>query len=282
MIAVLLLLIGAYAAYWWFYKLAPVRRALDPIWHSSHSQQEYWVEVQGAIHSGVWMHDDGFTVGKFGDKSWAKWIMKKVKPGDSMNCFGSPCHSASSMSLITNQDIGDNADDWLEWWGKNWSKSQEEWIADGFHLKEVNIDVPPRPEQHLVLLALLGDSEPDEFYSVPRHLEYNAFRCLRDTGFDAVKFVIANKELSPEIERGLLRYAKFEHRWPSASNVGILPFANTERDELGRPLPRILGWQFQAVVYLLIFIPVLTGIALLVRSKKAAWKVVEQAESLKP
>jgi len=132
-IAVLLLLGGAFCGYWWFYKLAPSRRTLSPEWYSSHSQQEYWREVQKGIHRGMWFHDDGFTVGMYGDKSWADWIMKHVTPGQSMGCIaGGPCHSASAMQKITNQDVGENADDWLVWWEKNRSKSQEEWIADGF------------------------------------------------------------------------------------------------------------------------------------------------------
>lgn len=38
-----------------------------------------------------------WTVGMFGDKSWAQWIMDHVEPGTSMGCLGGrPCHSATA------------------------------------------------------------------------------------------------------------------------------------------------------------------------------------------
>ena len=76
----LLLLYGLYESYWWFYKWAPARHTLDPQWFLSHSQQEHWQEVQKGIHRGTWLHDNASTVGWYGDKSWAEWIMKHVNP----------------------------------------------------------------------------------------------------------------------------------------------------------------------------------------------------------
>lgn len=49
----LLLLLGLYFGYWWFYKLGPVCHTLDPQWVAQHSQQEYWREVQKRIHRGM-------------------------------------------------------------------------------------------------------------------------------------------------------------------------------------------------------------------------------------
>ncbi|MGO9806342.1 MAG: hypothetical protein ACLPKH_06440, partial [Rhodomicrobium sp.] len=47
-----------------------------------------------------------------------------VEPGAFMGCLGGqPCHSATAMQFITNQDAGQNADAWLAWWKKNKSKS---------------------------------------------------------------------------------------------------------------------------------------------------------------
>ena len=88
LLGVLLLLAGSFFAYWWFYKLGPARHTLDPQWVSSHSQQEYWREVQKGIRRGEWLHDDGVNVGMYGDKSWAERIMSHVSPGTSMDCFG--------------------------------------------------------------------------------------------------------------------------------------------------------------------------------------------------
>ncbi len=144
----ILFLFGLSSGYWWFYKFGPVRHTLDPQWVSRHSQQDYWQEVQKRIHRGNWLHDDGFAVGRFGDKSWAQWIMNHVAPGTSMGCLGGhPQHSATAMQFITNQDVGEDADAWLDWWEMNQSKSQEEWIADGFAQRGLKIDVPPMPDQ---------------------------------------------------------------------------------------------------------------------------------------
>ena len=163
MSALLLLFGGLYCAYWWFYELGPARHTLDPEWVASHSEQEFWREVQTGIHRGVWLHDDGFVVGLYGDKSWAEWIMNHVKPGTSMDCLGGyPQHSATAMRFITNQDAGEDADPWLAWWEKNKSKSQEEWIADGFAQRGIKIGVPPTSEQIPTTLAPLGNSDTNE------------------------------------------------------------------------------------------------------------------------
>src|SRR5688572_32066069 len=86
-VAMLLLVAGLFAGYWWLYKLAPARRTLSPQWRAAHSEWEYWREVQKGIHRGVWNHDDGFAVGRYGDKAWAQWIMTHVAPGEDMSCF---------------------------------------------------------------------------------------------------------------------------------------------------------------------------------------------------
>jgi hypothetical protein len=275
-IAVMLLLIGVFCGYWWFYKLAPSRRTLSPEWHSSHSQREYWREVQKKIHRGMWFHDDGFTVGMYGDKSWAEWIMKHVTPDQSMGCIGGgPCHSASAMQKITNQDIGENADDWLAWWEKNKSKSQEEWIADGFHQRGFDVDVPPSPKQASVLLGLLGNSQTNESLAIPIHMKYNAFRCLRDSGFEPVGFAISNRTLSTEVACGLLEYAKRLRHWPAACGVGILPFGMAEQDWKGHALPPILTIKFQIIAYLLVFGPLMFGARLIICSFRRKKENVE-------
>jgi hypothetical protein len=263
----MLLCVGAFCGYWWFYKLAPSRRTLDPEWFASHSQLEYWREVQKSIRRGMWLHDDGFAVGLYGDKPWAEWIMGQIEPGMSMGCLGrAPCHSASSMRHITNQDVGDGADAWLAWWEENKSRPQEEWIADGFRQHGVEVDVPSTPEHTHALLAVLGSSETNEADAVPSHLMYNAFRCLRDSGFEPVTFALSNRAMSAEIERGLLEYEKRRNRWPSASGVGILPFGKKDADWEGMALPAMLEPGFQVVAYVLVFGSTFLGTALLICS----------------
>jgi hypothetical protein len=266
-IGALLLLTGLSVAYWWFYKLGPARHTLDPRWVSSHSQQEYWREVQKSIHRGMWSHDDGFAVGCYGDKSWAEWIMNHVKPGTSMGCLGGdPCHSATAMQFITNQDVGKEADAWLDWWKKNRAKSQEEWIADGFAQRGVKIDVPPTDEQVRAVLTLLGKSEASESAAIPRQVSYNAFRYLRDTGFDPVAFVLSHRPISGAIERGLVEYGKWQRFYPEAIGVGALPFFKNDDTPADNRIPAMLTAEFQSMAYTLVFAPLALGSVLMVCS----------------
>lgn len=280
-VSALLLCAGAFCGYWWLYKLAPSRRTLDPQWYASHSRQEYWREVQKGIHRDMWFHDDGFTVGMYGDKSWAEWIMARVKPGTGMGCMGrGPCHSASSMRYITNQDVGEEADAWLDWWKDNKSKSQEEWMADGFRQRGFDIDVPPTAEQTPALLALLGSPETDEPSDIPKEMKYNAFRCLRDSGFEPVAFVLSNRPVSAEVERGLLEYAEKQRRWPAACGVGILPFGRNDADwDDYPPLPAMLEPRFQITANALVFGLPLLGAALLFCSFRKKRRNVEPSPS---
>lgn len=266
-LAALLLAVGLFSGYWWFYKLAPFRRTSDANWRAAHSEKEYWRETQSSIRRGIWSHDDGFTVGLYGDKSWAKWIMAHVTPGGDMGCISDgPCHSATSMRYITNQDVGDQADAWLDWWKKNKSKSQEEWIAEGFHQLEIEVDVPPSPEQASILLALLDSRQTSTSNELPNHVKYNAFRCLRDSGFEPVRFAISNQEISDSLKRGLLEYAERQRQWPRACDVGILPFGEREVD--AGFVPMIFEPKFQLIACALVFGPPLAAAGLLFWSLK--------------
>lgn len=271
-IAALLLLAGLYCGYWWFYKLAPARRTLSPEWCSSHSQREYWREVQKGIHRGIWLHDDGFTVGMYGDKSWAEWIMAHVTRGESMDCFGRLCHSAGAMRYITNQDAGEDADTWLDWWATNKLKSQDEWIADGFRQRGFEIDLPPSPDQTPALLGLLGNSDTNESAGIAEHMKYNAFRRLRDSDFDPVGYAISNRPLSEDVERGLLEYARRQRFWLRAGGVGILSFGKTNDEWKGDAVATMLTPKFQFAAYSLVFTPLFLGAGFLAWSfrKRAA------------
>ncbi|MGH8247490.1 MAG: hypothetical protein ACREUU_13785 [Gammaproteobacteria bacterium] len=251
--------IGAVIAYWWHYTLAPVRRTLDGEWVASHSQQDYWHEVQKGIRRGTWNHDDGFTVGFYGDESWARWIMARVKPGDRMGCLGTRLHhSATSMRYITNQDAGEDADGWLTWWKLNQSTDQRQWIADGFAQRGIALEFPPTAQQTEALLKLLGSSAE----AAPEHVKYNAFRWLRESGFEPVDYMLSDKHSAVRHETGLREYAHYEERFPRATKLGILP--------LGRPgeegdysTPAMLAPHFQTAVHAAIWIPFVIGLCLM-------------------
>lgn len=269
-LSLLLACIGIFCGYWWFYKFAPARRTLDPDWYNTHSQRDYWREVQKGIRRGMWQHDDGFTVGKYGDKSWAEWIMAHVTPGTSMGCLGGqPCHSATAMRYITNQDAGEEADAWLKWWAENKSKSQLDWIEEGFRECGYDIDVPPVKEQISTFLTILGGSENEDGISFSDALEYNAFRCLRDSGFEPIAFVISNPKPSSEVERGLLAYASMERRWPPTDRLGILPFEDIHADDERVFLPLMLTPRFEVMANILVFGPLLLGVPMWIYSYRA-------------
>jgi hypothetical protein len=263
---ILLILCGISASYWWFYKLASVRRTSNPEWIASHSQQEYWQEVQESIRRGVWVHGDGFYVGWFGDKSWAEWIVKNVQPGESTDCFGRLCHSSTSMQYLTNQDLGQKSDTWVEWWEKNQSNTQEQWIAEGFAERGIKVDVPPSPDQRPALLAVLGRATPDESNEIHKAVKYNAFRCLRDTDFDPVEYALSTPKLSDEIKRGLQEYEKLERRWPTAMGLGILHFGKDEDAMQKGHLPSLLTVPFQTLAYTLSLGTPILGLCLILWS----------------
>lgn len=204
---------------------------MDSQWHDSHTRLEYWKEVQRAILRTGWSHDDSYTVGTHGDKAWAAWIMKNVGPGIDMgSCMAG--HSERAMRLLTNQDVGDKSDDWLKWWQANKDKSQEQWIVDGFRENGFVLTTSPTKANIDRLLELIGESRDQERQD---HLAYNSYRWLRDSGFDAVKFAIDNKDLAAKQKTGLIEYERFQQHYPTACKVGILPFGE-DKSWFGMPI----------------------------------------------
>jgi len=289
MVGVVLVLAGLTGTYWWFYKVAPVRRTMDPQWVLSHSQLEYWQQVQAGIHRGTWLHDDGFTVGHYGDKAWAEWIINHIRPDVEMEgCSGAPLmHSATSMRYITNQDAGGNADGWLDWWQQNGQKSQVQWIAEGFRPYGFVPDVAPKPEQIEALLELLGRPDDDESPDRLDHVQYNEFRWLRDSGFEPVAFALSDYTASDRLKPGLLEYAKYQRSYPqpyyaAGEGLGILPLQDNDADltdyttvELMRPRYRIGANTF-------IFVTTAVGIGLVLwsfRKRKTPPSIHENVEA---
>lgn len=226
------------ASYEWFYRLAPFRNIVSPRWCAEHSRQEYWREAQKAIHRGAWFHDAGFVIGIHGDKSWAEWIMNRVEPGTSMDCMGPLCHSADAMRFIANQDVGDDADRWIEWWRQNRSKSQANWVGDGFRLAGIRVQSPPSADDAVALLEVLGAPETEAPAPLPHYLKFNAFRCLRDSEFEPVAFAIAEQSLSSDVKRGLTEYERLHRLWPATQggDLSAAIFTYAESDDVAPPL----------------------------------------------
>ncbi len=268
------------AAWIWFAYMLPMKRHCNPLWVLSHSRTEVWGNAQVALKRGVWTHDDGFLIGENGDAHWAEWIMGRVSPGERMDCMSRWTHADTAMELMTNQAPGEGSDAWLAWWEREGGKSQVDWMVEGFAQAGVEVAVPPSREDWPALLRVMSEMEgageeenggegEDKDWSptgVPDRLVYNAFRWLRDSGFDPVRFALDHREeLTPTLERGLSRYQDYSLRFPKSDGIGILAFG-MEEDSTGwwRPLPQFLGWKFRSFVYAVIFLPGLIGVGMLV------------------
>jgi hypothetical protein len=94
-------------------------------------------------------------------------------------------------------------------------------------------------------------------------MQYNAFRCLRDSGFEPVQFALSSRDLSPAVERGLLEYVKFERSFPAEDGVGILAFGEKDRGWSGG-IPLIVQPGFQIKAQAVVFAPALLGAGLMI------------------
>lgn len=269
-IAVLLIVVSVYESYFWFYLLGPWKRHLDSNWCRQHSTEAYWDEVKAGIQRLGWAHDDGWLAGRHGDADFMAWAIAHTHPGDDIvSC--SAGHRHSGFCKITNQNPGEEADAWLEWWEKNKKKSQVEWIRDGFLAQEVTVSIPPVESDTIPLLTLLGKTDEDENESpeIPGYIKYNASRWLRDSDFNPVAFAISNgtDALDKQVKTGLLEYLKFERSHPKKERVGFLSFGEDMDEDLFLP-PRLLTPKIQAYYYAWSFGPLCLGLLLILLTCK--------------
>ncbi len=260
----LMLVWGGLAAYGWFYLLAPARRTESPEWLMRHSQEDWWRETEKRLIRQGWFHSAGHVVGLYGDKTWAERIVTRLKPGQDMGCaYG---HTSVAMEYITNQDPGGGSTGWLAWWHTNGHKSQVEWIEDGFRARGFDVEVPPSPEHVPILLSILARIATGRTDAVTTFMKYNAYRCLRDSGFDPVGFALSNRHELVHVERGLLAYGKWDGSMRSPLEDGVLPFAKREDEGNGYEPPAFVRPAFQIVAHAVIFGPLLLGVWLVLRA----------------
>ena len=290
MVAVLLLLFSGAVVYGRYYILGPALRITDPQWRSLHSDDAFWLETQESMRRMGWAHNDGFYAGEFADKPFMEELMSTMHPADEFGCFSG--HKECALALITNHGPEDsegyNGQTWLDWWEENKTKSQEEWIADGFAEVGIEVHCPPTEEDFEPLLMLLGtdaqerddedDEDDDDGYlawqfeesgllledekgEIPRHLAYNAYRWLRDSGkFDPVEYAMTNvNEATPEsVKRGLREYYSRMERSSTEGRVGILTFGK-ELPDYDPDVPWFLHTDGIATVYSMVSIPMILG-----------------------
>ena len=272
-IAIFLLLSSAYTAFWWFYQLGPNKHTLDSDWLAQHSREAYWEEIQTSLRRIGWTHWAGWPAGWYGDADFMAWAMSQTRPEDSGLNDCSAGHRASSFCKITNQDLGTEGKGWLQWWAENKSKSQIEWIQDGFAKYDVKVSVPPSDADIIPLLQLLGNMNEQEgkngrnVQEIPDFIKYNAFRWLRDSDFNPIQFMLSDESatLDPIAKEGLLQYYQYERRFPSQEAIGQLYFnGNSHSEDDDSMMPTLLTLHFRMKIYAKIVIPLLLGIGLIV------------------
>ena len=211
--------VGLLAVLWVFPYLA---RVADGDWMARHSELGRWEYTQDRIRRFDWYHDDFGPVGKYGGKDWAEWIMRRL-PGEEDQWSCASGHKTSALESITNYSPGGERGKWpqdlplwLAWWEQNRSKTQDQWIVDGFAAEGVVIHHPPAEEDWPTLLKVLGHVNPKDDKPAqegdriqPECFKYNAFRCLRDSEFNPVQYAM-EAEITPEVKAGLLLYRRLE------------------------------------------------------------------------
>lgn len=254
-----LLLSGIVLGVYWFHLVGPTRRMLDPFWVDMHSRKAYWLEAQKQWQR-IRIAPPGFAAvfGFCGDKQWFKRLVDcgmDDRPSGGCNC------GHVGLAWMANR-IPTNT--WPQWWEQNRTKSQEEWIRDGFSAYGLTIHLPPNASDVEPLLGLLGNNSTNDADQVPSWVKYNAFRWLRDSEFDPVCFAISNitASTSHAVKGGLQTYAKWEKIWPVRDGVGVLAFGRRS-DASDECRPRIAERSFRAMVCVLVFGLTISGVGLI-------------------
>ena len=280
--------IGLAAASVWFLWLVPAFSRFDPQWEVQFTQRGYWTQVQRHIRRFGWTHDDFDVVGRYGDRTWAAWIMQKAEQGEDISDCGNIGHKDAALQYITCQNPVKEAEGrwekgatekaWLAWWKENKDRTQEQWIQDGLARYGVPVHAPSGQMEYEPLLALLGNTNTNRLAGVPhyapRYVKYNAFRWLRDSGFDPLTFAVSNlTSATPEIvQRGLFAYSKNATLHPKLDGAGILLFGKQAIDGDDSRRPDFFGAPVRLTAYSLILLPLLGGSFLLIQSRRAEQK----------
>jgi hypothetical protein len=182
-IGLFLLGLSAITGFVWFYWLAPTKRLCSTDWINDHSKQARWKEAQASAHRIGVTHDVGIDIGRNGDEVWAAWIISRIKPGQEIySCkFG---HLGEALEDITCHYPKCEAEVWIAWWQTNQSKSQVDWIKDGFADLGVKLETPLSTNNIIELLKLANPptNSPIRTNYLGQGIKMNAFKWLRDSG----------------------------------------------------------------------------------------------------
>lgn len=106
----IVLSIGLSLSFLWCYWLLPLRKVNNLAWLEAHSPTEQWLEIQKQLRRTGLDHDSTIAIGRFGDKEWMEWIVKKLKSGHAEHdCGHGQMHLPDAPFKITNQRLADGA-----------------------------------------------------------------------------------------------------------------------------------------------------------------------------
>ena len=168
----------------------------------------------------------------------------------------------------------------------------------GFAKCGMTVHLPPSPDDTEPLLRVLGQktwnvlwNDPqgtDAPEAVPSYMQYNAFRWLRDSGFDPAAFAASNATAldSEPVRAGLIQYMEWQTAYPRRNGLGILALGATP-DRRGEALspPLVVRPWFVAVAYAFVIAPLVAGCLLLVlprRRRELRESGVEPSPALGP
>ncbi len=207
-------------------------------------------------------------IGYYGDKRWCLWLIEKMHGGGDFRVCG--CTETALMFMANRQEQS-----WKEWADAHQDEPQEKWIQDGFAQRGISVHFPPHPEDSVPLLEVLGHKSwntlwggpqgtkaPDSF---PGYFQYNAFRWLRDSGFDQTLFAFSNAPAltSDLVKAGLMQYTKWNAAFPKHEGVGILAFGEAPADtDKFRPPQLMLHFWSHAAPGLFAIVPIVAGAVL--------------------
>ena len=248
-----LLFFGLIGAFFWFYWLLPWRNTYNWEWHEHHTEKEWWAEIEKRINHIGWTHDDTLDLALYGNKEWFVRLMKDIKPGDDLNmCCGGLSHQLIGLRGMTNQDAGETAEAWLNWWDANRHKTQEQWIREGFAQRGLVLHSPLTKDDIIALLTVLGKIE-----DYPRYWRHNAYRWLRDSDF--VPLSLHASELPAEsadaVLAGLVKFSRWVGRSPKEKALGVLDIGEPidENNQCFCP-PKAAMPEFAAMINALIIV----------------------------
>ena len=202
-------------------------------------------------------------IGYYGDKQWCLWLIDKMHGGGNFRVCG--CTETALMIMANRHEQS-----WKDWADAHRGETQEEWIRDGFAQRGVSVHLPPQPEDTVPLLEVLGHktwntlwggpqgtNAPEAF---PTYFQYNAFRWLRDSGFDQTAFAVSNAPaLTSDVVRiGLMQYTKWNAASRTLTESASLPSASPPDDNSWGTPPLLKLW-FRVAAWFLVAIPILEG-----------------------